>query len=280
MGRGRGLGGASRRPLMRGKDRMPVKVQEQGHYELFNTTHQHRILVLNDKQWFAWVQGQQGEILVHSDADHQKQHTLQTGQFYLVDFEDDPTYKDMPHLFLQTNDCYDEVMLPNGLPTEQDHQKKVVKTDHRLPKDELTAYLTHPAPPGPGEARMGRPGGGSMANVAHYLQGIDFPVGRQDVLSHARQQNASKAVMDQLQRLDDQRFSNMAQVMSAIGTGGERDQSSGHRLPIADYDELTVTEVKSQLEGMSSEELRAVKFHEEEHKQRKTLLSEIDRRLK
>jgi hypothetical protein len=259
---------------------MPVKVQEQGHYELFNTTHQHRILVLNDKQWFAWVQGQQGEILVHSDADHQKQHTLQRGQFYLVDFEDDPTYKDMPHLFLQTDDRYDEVMLPNGLPTEQDHQKKVVKTDHRLPKDELTAYLTHPAPPGPGEARMGQPGGGSMANVAHYLQGIDFPAGRQDVLSHARQQNAPKAVMDQLQRLDDQRFSNMAQVMSAIGTGGERDQSLGHRLPIADYDELTVTEVKSRLEGMSSEELQAVKSHEEEHKQRKTLLGEIDRRLK
>jgi hypothetical protein len=259
---------------------MPLKVQEHGHYELFNSTHQHRILVLNDKQWFAWVQGQQGDILVHSDADHQKQHTLQTGQFYLVDFEDDPRYKDMPHLFLQTDDRYEEVMLPNGLPTEQDRQKRVVKTDHRLPQDELTAYLEHPAPPGPGEARMGRPGGGSMANVAPYLQGIDFPAGRQDVLSHARQQNAPKAIMDQLQRLDDQRFLNMAQVMSAIGPGGERGQSSGHRLPIADYDELTVTEVKSRLEGMSSEELQAVKSHEEGHKHRKTLLGEIDRRLK
>jgi hypothetical protein len=259
---------------------MPVKVQEQGHYELFDTTHQHRILVLNDKLWFAWVQGQQGEILVLSDADHQKQHTLQTGQFYLVDFEDDPTYKDMPHLFLQTDDRYEEVMVPNGLPTEQDHQKKVVKTEHHLPKDELTAYLKHPAQPGPGEARMGRPGGGSMANVAHYLQGIDFPAGRQDILSHARQQNAPRAVMDQLLRLDDQWFSNMAQVMSAVGTGGERGQPAGHRLPIADYDELTVNALKSRLEGMSSEELQAVKSYEEEHKRRKTLLGEIDRRLK
>jgi hypothetical protein len=32
---------------------MPVKVQAQGQYELFETTHQHRILVLNNKQWFA-----------------------------------------------------------------------------------------------------------------------------------------------------------------------------------------------------------------------------------
>ena len=259
---------------------MPVKVKAQGHYELFNTTHDHRILVLNDNQWFAWVQGQQGEILVRSDADHQKQHTLQTGQFYQVDFEDDPTYKDMPHLFLQTDDHYEEVMLPNGLPTEQDHQKKVVKTDHRLPQDELTAYLEHPAPPGPGEARMSRPGGGSMANVAHHLQGIDFPAGWQDVLNHARQQRAPKAVMDHLQRLEDRQFSNMAQVMSAIGSDRDGGRSSGQRLPIADYDELTVTEVKGRLEGLSSEELQAVKSSEEEHKHRKTVLSDIDRRLK
>ena len=139
--------------------------------------------------------------------------------------------------------------------------------------------LKRPAPAGPGEARMSRPGGGSMANVADYLQGIDFQAGRQDVLSYARHQDAPGAVMDQLQRLNDQRFSNMAQVMSAIGTG-ERSQSSGHRLPIADYDELTVAEVKSRLAGLSAEGLQAVKSHEGEHKRRKTLLGEIDRRLK
>jgi hypothetical protein len=258
---------------------MPVKVQAQGQYELFKTTHQHRILVLDRKQWFAWVQGRQGEILVHSDADHRQHQTLQKGQFYLVDFEDDPTYKDIPHLFLQKEEHYEEVMLPNGLPTEKDHQKKVVKTDHRLPKDELTAYLKQPAPTGPGESRMSRPGGGSMANVAHYLEGIDFPAGRQEVLGHARKQNAPKAVTDQLQQLDEQRFSTMAEVMSAIGMGGEPRHPSGHRLPIADYDELTVSDVKNRLEGLSSEELQAVKSHEEEHKHRKTVLGEIDRRL-
>jgi hypothetical protein len=259
---------------------MPVKVQAQGHYELFETTKQHRILALNDRQWFAWVQGQRGEILVHSDADHQKDHTLQQGQFYLVDFERDPTYKDMPHLFLQRGESYQEVMLPNGLPTEQDHQKKLVKTDTALPRNELEAYLKHPAPAGPGESRMGRPGGGSMANVAHYLRGIDFPVRRQEVLRHARDQDAPKAVMDQLQQLEDRRFVNMAEVMSAVGKGVERRGSSDHRLPIEGYDELTVDEVTSRLEGLNPEELQAVRAYEGEHKHRKTLLEELDRRLK
>jgi hypothetical protein len=137
---------------------MPAIVREKGHYELFETNHHHRILVLNNRQWFAWVQGQQGDILVLTDSDHQKARTLQQGQFYLVDFEDDPKYKDMPHLFLQDGDRYQELMLPNGLPTEQDRQKRVVKTDEPLPREKLEGYLKHPAPAGPGEERVGRPG--------------------------------------------------------------------------------------------------------------------------
>ena len=254
-------------------------MRAQGYYELFETTHQHRILVLDHKRWFAWVEGQQGEILVRSDADHQKDHTIQKGQFYLVDFEHDPTYKDMPHLFLQKGDRYEEVMLPNGLPTEQDHQKKLVKTDNTLAQDELAEYLKHPAPQGPGESRMGRPGGGSMANVAHYLRGIDFPAGRREVLRHARDRGAPKAVIDQLQPLEDRRFANMAEVMSAVGTGVERRESSDHRLPLEGYDELTVDEVTNRLEGLNPEELQAVRAYEGDHKHRKTLLEELERRL-
>ena len=259
---------------------MPVKVQSQGHYQLFETTHQHRVLVLDQKQWFAWVQAQQGEILVRSDADHQKHHTIQDGEFYLVDFEHDPTYKDMLHLFLQKGDRYEEVMLPNGLPTEKDHQKKLVKTHNTLAKDEFAGYLEHPAPQGSGEARMGRPGGGSMASVAHYLRGIDFPARRQEVLRHARDHGAPEAVMDQLQQLDDQRFANMAEVMRAAGEGIERRESSDHKLPIEGYDELTVAEVTSRLEGLKPEELQAVRAYEGEHKHRKTLLEGLERRLK
>ena len=54
---------------------MAVKVEDRVHYELFETTRGHRILVLNDERWFAWVEGQQGEILVRSDPDHEKDRT-------------------------------------------------------------------------------------------------------------------------------------------------------------------------------------------------------------
>jgi hypothetical protein len=118
-----------------------VKVEDKGNYELFETTRGHRILALNGQRWFALVEGQRGEILVHSDSDHEKDHTIQEGEFYLANFEDNPKFQDNPHLFLQKGDEFQELIVPNGLPTEQDHQKKVVGTDETVSKDELTDHL-------------------------------------------------------------------------------------------------------------------------------------------
>jgi hypothetical protein len=47
----------------------------------------------------------------------------------------------MPHLFLQKGERYREFLLPNGLPTDRDAQKRLVATRKTLPKDELETYL-------------------------------------------------------------------------------------------------------------------------------------------
>jgi hypothetical protein len=121
---------------------MSADVKDKGDYELFETTRGHRILVLNGERWFAWVEGDQGELLVHSDSDHEKDHTIQEGQFYLADFQDDPKFQDnQPHLFLQKGDEFQELIVPNGLPTERDHQKRVVSTNDTVPRDDLTDHL-------------------------------------------------------------------------------------------------------------------------------------------
>ncbi len=123
---------------------MSINVEDKGNYELFETTHGHRILVLNDEQWFAWVEGQKGEILVLSDSDHEKDYTIQEGDFYLADFEDDPKFQNNnPHLFLQEGNRFRELIVPNGFPDQHDDQKKVVNTDETVGKDELKEHLNH-----------------------------------------------------------------------------------------------------------------------------------------
>ena len=113
------------------------KVQNQGQYELFETTKDHQILSLNNKEWYALVEGEKGDIIVHSDSDHKKKQSLQKGQFYLADFEDEPDFNDIPHLFLQNNDQYQEFILPNGLPTKSDHQKKLIRSDKTVPEEKI-----------------------------------------------------------------------------------------------------------------------------------------------
>lgn len=255
---------------------MSVDVRQRGLYELFETTHQHRILTLDRKQWYAWVEGQAGEILVHSDSDHKKDHTLCKGHYYVVAFDGDPKFKDMPHLFLEDGGQYREVMIPNGLPTDKDYQKKVVDTGNTLSKRELQNYLKQPAPSGPGEARMSRPGGGAASNVAHYLKGTDFPAGKRAVLDHAKRKKAPKTVMHQLDTMPDRRFGSMAEIMQAISEGKRR---AGEKLPLEDYDRLNVKEVTEHLDELDRDDVQQLLTYERSHKNRKTLRQAFQRRL-
>lgn len=56
-------------------------------------------------------------------------------------------------------------------------------------------------------------------------------------------------------------------------------KSPDRDLPVRDYQRLTVPQVKRQIEGLGSRELRAVRAYEAHHKHRKTLLRAIDQRL-
>lgn len=263
---------------------MPVDVKDKGRYELFDSTHGHRILVLDGKRFYAWVHGRRGEIIVHTDSDHQKDHTLQRGKFFLVDFRNDPKFKDMIHLFLQKGDRFEEIMLPNGLPTESDAQKKIVRTKDSIATEDLERYLKHPAKAGPGESRlrghMKRPTGGSMSNVAHYLKGIDLPASGSEIVRYAKQRHAPKSALNELEDLGKStRYHSMADVMKAIG--GEH-EARGHggaerELPIPSYNELTARQASKRILSLDSKELKKVRNYESRHKHRKTVLEAIDR---
>jgi hypothetical protein len=124
---------------------MAVKVKDSGRYELFEDSHGHRFLVLNAERWFVWIEGQKSPIIVRTHPGHEKTRVLQRGKFLFVDFRNDPGFRDVPHLFLQSGNVYREFILPNGLPTDRDPQKRFVVTRKTLPVKELEDYLKHPA---------------------------------------------------------------------------------------------------------------------------------------
>lgn len=124
---------------------MGVKVLASGRYELREDAHRHRFIVLDGKRWYVWVTGQKSPLLVHSKHEHPTVRSLQRGRYYLIDFRHDPEFRDMPHLFLQKGERYREFLLPNGLPTDRDPQKRFVVTRKLLPASKVERRITAPA---------------------------------------------------------------------------------------------------------------------------------------
>jgi hypothetical protein len=120
---------------------MAVKVKALGRYELFEDEHRHRFLVLDGERWYVWIEGQKSPIIVRTRPGHSKKRVIQRGKFFYVDFEDDPKFSDMPHLFLQKGQRYLEFLLPNGLPDDRDPQKRFVVTRKTLAREALEDYL-------------------------------------------------------------------------------------------------------------------------------------------
>ncbi len=60
-------------------------------------------------------------------------------------------------------------------------------------------------------------GGESSANVTTFLKGIDYPARKEQLVKHAQQNGAESSVIDVLQKMTDQEYDNMADVMKSYG---------------------------------------------------------------
>lgn len=120
---------------------MRGKLQGEGHYELFQTTHGHRILCLDDERWFAVVEGQQSDILVGSDGDHEKADTVRSGKYFYADFENDPEFRDQPHLFLEEGRHFREYVLPQGLPCEKGDKVRLIRSEAELSAGKVREHV-------------------------------------------------------------------------------------------------------------------------------------------
>ena len=57
----------------------------------------------------------------------------------------------------------------------------------------------------------------SPATVERYLGGMDYPASKQDLIEHARQQQAPQDVVSVLERVDDAEYNSPVDLSKAIG---------------------------------------------------------------
>lgn len=57
----------------------------------------------------------------------------------------------------------------------------------------------------------------SPIDLARHLRGIDFPVQKEDLIQHARDNNADEAVLREMEAMPEQEFRSMKDVTRAMG---------------------------------------------------------------
>lgn len=60
-------------------------------------------------------------------------------------------------------------------------------------------------------------GGRSPADILNFLEGIDFPASKEELVDHAEDNNAPQEVIDVLEQLPDQQFMSLADILSGVG---------------------------------------------------------------
>ncbi|MFA6981487.1 MAG: hypothetical protein WC243_00460 [Patescibacteria group bacterium] len=107
-----------------------IKLIKEGHYELIETKGQTKILILDDKRTFAWIDVEDiGEILITSHNAHKTDNILAVGEYRLYDVVDEPELTDLEHLELSVGDgVWQGYLLPTGLPTDKDKRNRVIPT--------------------------------------------------------------------------------------------------------------------------------------------------------
>lgn len=111
-----------------------IKILARGEYKLIETKHNTKVLILDNKETFAWINAENiGEILVTSRKTLKEDNLLAVGKYRLYDITDEPKFTDQQHLELQVG-CgfWQGYLLPTGLPSDEKKRNRVITTSELL----------------------------------------------------------------------------------------------------------------------------------------------------
>jgi hypothetical protein len=107
-----------------------IKLIKDGEYKLIETKGQTKILILDGKKTYAWVNIKDiGEILVSSHKKHITDQILALGYYRIYSVLDEPKLSDQMHLELSIGKGqWQGYLLLTGLPTNKKRRNRIIPT--------------------------------------------------------------------------------------------------------------------------------------------------------
>lgn len=111
-----------------------IKTLRTGEYKLLETKDQNKILILDNKETFAWINAENiGILLATSHRHHKIDNVLATGKYRLYEVKDEPQYTDLTHLELMVGvGVWQGYLLLTSLPTQEKSKSRIIPTDETI----------------------------------------------------------------------------------------------------------------------------------------------------
>ena len=113
-----------------------IKLLRSGTYQLIETKNHVKILVIDEKDTFAWINIEDiGEILVTSHKKHRTDHILARSRYRLYEVKGEKHLTDLQHLELYVGDSiWQGYLLPTGLPNNVKKRNRIIPTQELITK--------------------------------------------------------------------------------------------------------------------------------------------------
>lgn len=111
-----------------------IKVISGGKYQLSETKNRTKILTLNSRKHFAWIDTQKiGELLITLERPHPKDRILSEGNYRMYQVKKEPHLTDLIHLELLVGQSqWQGYLLPTGLPTSVKRKSLIIPTQETI----------------------------------------------------------------------------------------------------------------------------------------------------
>lgn len=116
---------------------MKGKLYDKGLYRLFENIYGHRVLEFENKNKYTVIGEDKKSYFVYTEANFKDHELVREGKYFVVDLEEVPIYAEIPRLYLETEDGYEEIVLIDDFPTANELQAEVIVKDYYVSKKEI-----------------------------------------------------------------------------------------------------------------------------------------------
>jgi hypothetical protein len=124
---------------------MEGNIIDHGHYELLESERGRILLVLNQVNTYLWSNNKAIEYISLTEGMNEKSgdrhfKILNRGTYFIINTLNNTIFNNIPHLYLEHNNHYDEFVLQSGMPNLINNSKEIIRTNRLIAGSEMADF--------------------------------------------------------------------------------------------------------------------------------------------